>query len=494
METREEARETIVEVRENKQEAGHAPGWHEEELELGGAGAAGLGGVLVLGVLLGLAWLAFRPAGAAPREPAPLAVSSLSPEATTASPARPDMALGHAVSFVADGASSDAEDTGTCGLEGSGSDEATPAAAAGQEGPAGATRTDRAPSSPQALAQARERIRSALDRSPDPVARAAGLVLGGPVAGAGDCSGAACQGGAGRLAASGIPREKEADDAEAPAPARDALARLALAGSSPQVYALAWHACHTQAAQGAAGACQMLSAEQWARLDADNAVPWMDVAQRAQARGDASTAAEALFRVAKARTMDARWGSLASAALKQVPRDVSAVDAVQVASELLAFETGAVLSGFQAASAHCRAPLLVDTNRQQQCAEIADTFALRGRTLLEFTMGVAMGERVGWPAFRVEATKLERDAMAQAMLLSRPAESGAPTCKSARQQAAYLHAVASQGELAVARQAVRQSGRSPAELAQMQRSGRERQLASLQPVAASASAAAALQP
>jgi hypothetical protein len=479
-----------------------------------GMGAAGLGSVLVLGVLAGLAWLAFRPAEAAPQGPTALAAgeSRSGPVAR-----RPDPALAAAVAFVADGPSSDAEDTGTCRLAPSDPPLAAPADRARPEASGAQALSTRL----QDATRVRERFQEVLAGSPDALARAAGLVLGGRGDAAADGTGTdgcgtgsrgpegdgrpACQGvskavGKRGPAASAVLTGEEAESlvedwVAGHVPSRDALARLALAGSSPQVYALAWQACNAPRAKDPAGACQMLSADQWARLDADNAVPWMEVVRLAQSRGDRSTEAEAMFRVAKARTVDAGQGRLADAALKHVPADVNAIDAVQVATELLNFEGGTVLPGFAAVSLHCSTERLADTNRLQQCADIAETLVTRGRTLVDLTFGLGIGRRVGWPAARLEAVALERDAMVQALLQRMPPESaGATTCKAARQQAEYLQALASQGELNLARQALRQSGRPPAELARQYRGRFEGRQARLQGAQAPAAAATALQP
>ena len=65
-------------------------------------------------------------------------------------------------------------------------------------------------------------------------------------------------------------------------PATYALARLASVSSDPMVYAIASQACQSSPPlESAAVACQLISADQWSRLDPDNGAVWLRVAQAA---------------------------------------------------------------------------------------------------------------------------------------------------------------------------------------------------------------------
>ena len=61
---------------------------------------------------------------------------------------------------------------------------------------------------------------------------------------------------------------------------KEALVKLASASRDPQVYALAFLSC----GYTGGGACDLLSAQQWAEMDSDNGVPWLLVASAARPR------------------------------------------------------------------------------------------------------------------------------------------------------------------------------------------------------------------
>lgn len=444
--------------------------------------AAALGVTLVLAALGGLAWLASRsPEAPAPSLPAEATAPGAAPGVGVAwapALALAEPVLGSAVSVTSN--APDATGTGTdiCGLG---------HLPEGRRPPA-----DWIAERARDTVRSRERVQAALAASADEVTRAAGLVLrsgGGPPVydSVVDCTGDQCP---------AVPEKAESPAAvqariTANAAPRDALARMALVSTSPQVYALAWQTCRSHGAQDTGSACQMLSVEQWARLDGDNAVPWLELAGRAQARGDSAAVAEAMFRVSKAHTVDFKWGSVAETVLKQMPADVPPLDAMQITTELLGLESSWQLPAYAVPLAYCKADTLLDSNRLQQCAEIADVIATRGRALADVSFGTQLGRRVGWSAERVDAVSLERDAMMQALAQKLPPLSSMLSCGAIQQQTEHVRAVGRVGELAVARQAMQQSGQSVAELARLHREGRERLVAQFQPGPAASSAAGA---
>ena len=66
---------------------------------------------------------------------------------------------------------------------------------------------------------------------------------------------------------------------------RETIAKFASTSDDPEVYAVGFYACGSFA-PGTASQCTQLSAEQWARLDPNNAVPWLYVAREAAKRGE----------------------------------------------------------------------------------------------------------------------------------------------------------------------------------------------------------------
>ncbi len=87
------------------------------------------------------------------------------------------------------------------------------------------------------------------------------------------------------------------------------MARLAIGSQDPVVYALAVEACKTWPAQEY-GSCSLISRAQWAQLDPDNAVPWLELAAQARENNAADTEAQALGMAAHARHVNTREGVL----------------------------------------------------------------------------------------------------------------------------------------------------------------------------------------
>jgi hypothetical protein len=293
-----------------------------------------------------------------------------------------------------------------------------------------------------AAEHARERLLPALLNSPDDVLRAAGLLLQslGTVGGG---------------------------DVAAPANvlARDALANMATASRSPQVYAWAVRACQGHRGEGM---CQLLSAEQWARLEPDNAFPWLHVATDARERHDTAAVAEAMFRLSRASRSDARWGALTATALSRLPSELSLLAKGALAAEIFEIDAGTELPVL-VASQHCSVADVRDVNRQQLCLAVADVLTSQGSTLLEVVLGEAIGQRVGWPAERLAAGREERDAMAQAAEQLRPQPQQAWSFAALSQTLNSLSEVGQRGEMAALRNTLKQSPDSAAVLAQRRR-------------------------
>ncbi len=87
------------------------------------------------------------------------------------------------------------------------------------------------------------------------------------------------------------------------------IARMAVGSQDPVVYALAVEACKAWMGDDP-GSCNLINREQWARLDADNAVPWLELAAQARQNMDADTEQQALRMAAHARHINTRDGLL----------------------------------------------------------------------------------------------------------------------------------------------------------------------------------------
>jgi len=253
----------------------------------------------------------------------------------------------------------------------------------------------------------RSRWLAGMQASGDERVRAAGWLLA--MAGAGDMADARLQ--ARRPACrdeSGCERESDGAQTAAAEPARvlprDRLAALAAESRDPLVQSYALQAC-----RGAAGAgpCQQVSAEAWARLEPDNAAPWLALA--AAPRTDVAAQADALLRATQASRLQSRAGDLHALAQAAAPAGASEIDRLLMAREIAAVRAAWLAT--DVADRHCNAPALRVANRRQVCEALADLHLKQAQTLDELRQARAIALHLGWPIDRVSAIREEADGL-----------------------------------------------------------------------------------
>lgn len=242
----------------------------------------------------------------------------------------------------------------------------------------------------------------------------------------------------------------------------DALARFAMTSGDPQVYAWALRTCGTRIT---AGPCAALSVAQWSHLDPDNAAPWLAVLAAASARHDAAAADEALHRIATARRNDAGGSAMWRVVLDHLgtdERDLAANQVVTIA--VTGLQAAWSAPGYQTLSGMCRGEALRDPNRQQVCDGVAETLAQRSDDLLTQWIGAQLGERLGWPADRVDRLNGERQAFSAASLAHRPeldlGHGLVGSCADLHRLMHRLRDTAERGEAGLMREWLAQSGQS----------------------------------
>ena len=163
------------------------------------------------------------------------------------------------------------------------------------------------------------------------------------------------------------------------ADAIERLARLAASTRDPLVYALAYQGCNATGLtfHSPQASCQLLSAEQWARLDPDNAVPWLQLAAQA-GTGRADEAVDNALRRAAHATHSEAYG----------------VDPAQGLSGL------AYLEGV---TQQCGSAALADARRAELCGDVAHMLVSHSQAPAELMAGAQLGERLGWPAQRTNS-------------------------------------------------------------------------------------------
>ena len=293
--------------------------------------------------------------------------------------------------------------------------------------------------------KARDRWLSALLDSDDIRARAAGLFLEG------------------KLSESGPVKPIEDQT-------RDALVQLAIGASDPAIYAMAVYACNTYSDLAPTGSCQQISLNSWARLDTDNAVPWLLVAGQAHAQNDAATETAAFGQAARAHKADAYNYSLYTFAESELPSDVTPLAHWYLAIELIGIESATASVQYNSASKHCSAEAMQDGDVRQQCNALAELMVSKGTTLLDLGIGTHIGARTGWSNARVASLTEERDALMQAITQTIPTNNDDLwTCDGVRRGNAYMGQWVRLGEVGAAKDALEQSGETVTELAQKQR-------------------------
>jgi hypothetical protein len=320
------------------------------------------------------------------------------------------------------------------------------------------------PAAGRRLAQANQDVADALQRSPDERMRAAGLVLQSSnavsagyatePASAPETCGRDCVKIIGNPFTSFIRYGQ---------PATDALARAASATRDPFVYALGLKLCGspTLGNVSPAPSCQLLSAEQWARMEPDNADAWMHVAEHAAVRKDDAGLADAMNHLSHAtvnRGYADQAGAIIDAAIPPGPDEMA----------LWVMNMGTIVgtlswSPVATATSYCAAAAMADSNRAQVCDRVAHVLTERSSRLVDQRIGIRIGERAGWPAEQVAAMRSENDALNRVLGSSFPfvADCGAFERERVQWRSRLLS-----GELVAARAAAVATGKSMSVLVQ----------------------------
>lgn len=262
-----------------------------------------------------------------------------------------------------------------------------------------------------------------------------------------------------RLRAIGFLLDARSAEQSAAAP-RDALARLAAGSSDSLVYALAIEACKSLDTQRVeAGACQLVSAEQWTRVDPHNAVPWLSLASLARERKDAAGEAEAVYRASLAQVSDSHAAVLPKMISQALPPDLAPIGRTIALVDAYRAQAAFHQPAHRAASRYCAADAVADSNLSQVCEQLATLLIDRGRALPDPLTGRTIGERVGWPAQRVQELQDEQ----QALMLSAVAHTGGNTalnCENVTRLTQWAAQASELGEFGAMRELLKRSGKS----------------------------------
>jgi hypothetical protein len=249
--------------------------------------------------------------------------------------------------------------------------------------------------------------------------------------------------------------------------ARDSLIQLATGTADPAIYAMATALCTRADGGTASDSCAPISAQQWANIDPDNAVPWLMVAGKARAANDAAGAADALGRAAAAHKSDGYNWSLLSYAQPEMPADVTPTEQYLLATRMIGYEAAWSMPQYPLATKLCTPESVADDSERRNCGALAELLVSHGTTLIDLSVGASIGSHVGWPSERLDPLRQERNALMQVLVEPMaPDYSDQWDCNHVRIGNELLKQIARLGELGAAREALERSGATIEELAQ----------------------------
>jgi len=236
----------------------------------------------------------------------------------------------------------------------------------------------------------------------------------------------------------------------------ESVARLAIASQDATVYAIALQACKAQSADGSA--CQLLSRAQWARLDPDNALPWLELAAEAQAQQQASELeADAMRHAALAQRSDVHMGLLP----QLVERALGAASPLQrtlALAESWSAQAAWTSAHSTQAYAYCMSDTADDGTRAATCDALADTLARRGASLTDMGTGLAIAKHLNWTAQRLQALQQEHDAISETSGIQDFGQDW--SCDAVTRLQDWTRQLAQHGEVQAMRGVLAHSGRS----------------------------------
>lgn len=200
-----------------------------------------------------------------------------------------------------------------------------------------------------------------------------------------------------------------------------ALVAAVDSGQADGWYGLVWALCQRQAglvggpAQGAAAqSCSRLSAGVWAERQPDQAGAWWALAAQAQARHDEAGWLQAMAKAAQAGNPPSLSQELLRRVVAVLPPELpldlrsSWLLVARASSQGLPDPAHSLVLA-------CSGTQLLDSNRAQLCQTWAERLSRGSPDLMAWGLGVAVGERSGWPAERVQAERTALGAAERAL-------------------------------------------------------------------------------
>jgi hypothetical protein len=250
--------------------------------------------------------------------------------------------------------------------------------------------------------------------------------------------------------------------------ARDDLVQLAVGSGDPALYALANGKC-SQLAADDGNACAAVNAAAWAKVDPDNAAPWLIMAAQARAIHDGPAEAAAITTAVRAHRVNAYAFSLLPFAAASLPADLTPAQRYFLQTNLLGVAAALPNPGIGEGGRYCREHAANTPAIRTQCAALAELFAGKGTTIFDLMQAATIGGNAGWSEQRVAGVRQQIAALEEAatQVAGGADAASAWSCDNMKLADAYLARVAAFGELDAMRDAIQRTGKTSAELARL---------------------------
>jgi hypothetical protein len=247
--------------------------------------------------------------------------------------------------------------------------------------------------------------------------------------------------------------------------ARDELVQMAAGLQDVPIYAMALRACDQADVPEQGTACDQISLAQWAKLDPDNAAPWLAMAAAAHAGKDRVAETDAVRHAVKAQSIDFYSDSVLTYANAAMPAATTDLEQAAFFDDLIGH-----LGSFGHAhgfvnSQYCTLDSIQQPSVRRQCEALAELFADHGRNTLDTSTAAKVGLALGWPADRITSMQEENLAIYR---VESHSEKNPWNCENVKAVEQFAALQGHSGEVAAGRMAIKRSGKSIKELAQEQ--------------------------
>lgn len=188
----------------------------------------------------------------------------------------------------------------------------------------------------------------------------------------------------------------------------EGAAAIAAGSGDAAAYGLALQSCAKVAEPQSAPSCRGLTAQGWARLDPDDAAPWLSLGGWAMARRDEAAAADALEQALQRRKLSPQ---------RPLLRAVSGVnnqgaDAIGLGlamMEIIGIDAMSMDWSRAMLIPHCSAEALKDGVRRGRCERYARWLFEHADSVLDASLALSIADRVGLPADQRPFTRAQLD-------------------------------------------------------------------------------------